>query len=435
MKKFNKESGQTLIFVAIGMTLLIGFAAFATDVGVLLHERREARAAADAAAIGAATEALAEGNPSTLTTSEYQAALTDAAANGFVGGSTNGTANAGTTLTVNIAPNITIPTFNHAGYVQAMISQSAPSVFMNAFMALFGNSSYSGNSVGATAIASDTISSNGCVYVTGYQVGSNPAVYMSGNSFIVSPKCGVEINGNLTFNGGRASIDAGFVSVTGTVNGANITGPYAEGVPPQPLPTFLADLSLTPNQPTANTTAKTCAAPTGSTLTCYYDFNNGTITGPLTLNSGIYYFDVPVTISGAVSSASGGVVIYIANTVPFDFDANGTVNLSPPLSSKSDPLYDILIDAPNDGPYTSCNSGKGNNAGNAGEFYFDFGSSNTTLTGVVYAPEAQLFEQDSGATMSINTDLVIGNVCQQSATFSVNGLSANNPVTKVGLVY
>jgi len=436
MKKINGETGQTIIFVALSMTMLIGFAALATDMGVVFHEKREAQTAADAAALAAATEALAEGNPTTLSSGEYNAALTDASANGFTGSSTNGAANNGTTLTVNIGSNITVPTFKTAGYVQAIITQTTPTLFTSAFMSLFGNTNYSGMTVATTAIASDTITSNGCVYVNNPALAADPAVYMSGNSLIFSPKCGVSINGNLQFNGNKASIDAEFVAASGTIsNGASITGASASGVPPQPNP--LPQFNLTPNQPTAGKTAGgACGSvPSGTTLSCIYDFDNGNLTGPLTLASGIYYFDVPVTISGAVSSASGGVVFYIANNVSFDFDANGTMTLSPPLSNQSDLFYNILLDAPNLGPYTTCQSGKGNNGGNAGELYFDFGSSNTTLNGIVYAPNAQLFEQDSGATMSINTDLVIGNICQQSATFSVNGLTANSPIKKAGLVY
>ena len=32
------ESGQTLIFVAVSMTVILGFLAMAADVGTLLHE-------------------------------------------------------------------------------------------------------------------------------------------------------------------------------------------------------------------------------------------------------------------------------------------------------------------------------------------------------------------------------------------------------------
>lgn len=445
MQKFSNERGQALVFVAVSMSVLLGFTAFATDVGVLMHVKREAQTAADSAAIGAATEALAEGNPTTLTSGEYNAGKTDASLNGFTGGSSTGTLNSstGTTLSVNIAPNITDPAFNKAGYVQAVISQTNPTLFMKVFMGLFGNSGFSGMTVGASAIASDIIAANGCIYVTNPGLAASPAVFMSGQSLILAKQCGVSINGDLGFNGNKADVTAKFVAVSGTIsNTGDITGPFAENIPPQPNP--LAALDLTTNEPTPGTTpGGACKAPAGSTLPCIYDLGNGNLNSTTVptggLPSGIYYFDVPVTISGAVSSAAttsaqNGVVFYIAGNNSFNFDANGTLTLFPP-NTPGDTFNNILIDAPDDSGQTTCKSGKGNNAGNPGELYFDFGSSTTTLNGIVYAPNAQLFEQDSGATMSLNTDLVIGNICMQSATFTVNGLTNGSPISKVALVY
>src|SRR6185503_20467287 len=54
MRKFGDESGQTLVMVALSMAVLLGFAAFATDVGVMLDAKRHVQSAADSAAIAAA---------------------------------------------------------------------------------------------------------------------------------------------------------------------------------------------------------------------------------------------------------------------------------------------------------------------------------------------------------------------------------------------
>ncbi len=50
------ENGQTLVFVALSMTLLLGFLGFATDVGTLFYAKRQIQTAADAAAIAGAAE-------------------------------------------------------------------------------------------------------------------------------------------------------------------------------------------------------------------------------------------------------------------------------------------------------------------------------------------------------------------------------------------
>jgi hypothetical protein len=125
----------------------------------------------------------------------------------------------------------------------------------------------------------------------------------------------------------------------------------------------------------------------------------------------------------------------VSGTIAFDFIVNGTINLSPPDSG----IYKgILIDAPTDiasAQTNVCRTGSGNNRNTPGELYFDFGSSTTTLNGVVYAPSAHMFLQDEGATMTLNTDLVIGTLCQQSADISIAGdLSGTSPITRVALV-
>ena len=50
----NDDSGQTLIYVAISMIVLLGFVALAVDVGYLYAERRHMQNAADAGALEAA---------------------------------------------------------------------------------------------------------------------------------------------------------------------------------------------------------------------------------------------------------------------------------------------------------------------------------------------------------------------------------------------
>lgn len=433
MKKINRESGVTLILVALSMTVLIGFMAFATDVGVLLHQRREVQTAADSAAIAGATEALAEGNPTSLTGSEWAAAANDAALNGYTAGSSSGTLNStsGTTLTINVAPNITIPAFNTAGYIQATITQTAPTFFMRAFMGLFGNTGYSVSTVGATAIATDTIASNGCGYVMDPGGAADPAVDMGGSSTILATKCLVTIDGNLDMTG-ASSLQAGYTAVSGTIEGSDPSGSYAQNVPAQPNP--LAYLSTNDYQPTLKTTngVTTCTAPSGSGLACAYDYQGGALSGQLPSNT-LFYFDEASgpSITGTVTGS--GDVLYLSGTsMPFDFANNGAVTLTPPSSGS---LANVLLDAPYIGGTTTCSHGKGNNVGNPGEIYVDFGSSSTTLNGIFYAPNAQLFGQDQGASTSIALEFVVGNMCMQSATFNIGAISGVNPIKKVALVY
>lgn len=443
MKKFNGEKGQTLIFVALSMTVLLGFAALATDMGVVLHVKREAQTAADAAALAAATEELAEGNPATISEGVWNAAATDATANGFsattVTSSPGGTSNCstgatGATLCVNIASKITVPTFNTAGYVQATISQSAPTLLTKAFMGLFGNSSYSGMTVATTAIASDTIKSQGCFYVTDLS-GDQPALDIStGNNKVITTSCGIYVNGNIDI-GGSSSIDTcnsggsscGSVVATGTITGgSDITGPQASGAPPQTPP--LAQLLLPAYKPSnINTTTGTCTPPPGSgfsTTQCY-------VNKQVTSTAGLYVFTQAPTFASNVSGSD--IVIYLDGSVPYD-DGNNVIGISGPSSG----IYSgIVLDAPTDSPGSGFGCPKGNNKNNvAGVLLMNFGSSSSNYTGIVYAPYAHLFMQDQGAgTTQINTDLVIGTVCGQSGNVEVSGLTSDSVITKVGLVY
>lgn len=434
------ERGQALVMVAVSLSVLLGMAGFATDIGVVLHERRMAQTAADAAAIGAAEEALLEEDPTTLSTGEYTAAAKDATLNGFTPGSSSGTASTttGTTLTVNIGSNITISAYQSAGYIQAIVTQNTPSIFMK----VLGLNSMN---VSASAIASDSIKSNGCIYVQndgGYD--NNDTMDLNGNTLVTASQCGVTVNGTLNMNG-NAKINAGFVAAEGNITGKNASPDWTSGVPPQGDPK--PSLQYLANQPTIDTKAGTCTLPQAAAnagMSCVYDYNGGNLSGKLSANT-VYVFDE----SGgpSIGNVTGsGDMIYLVGNIPFDFNNNGTVSISAWTKSdgtcigSSNPYCGILIDAPTDGSggagtYT-CSSGNGNNKGNPGELYFDFGSSNTTLAGVVYAPYAQLFTKDNGSSVTIDTALVVGNICSQSAQLTVDGYSGpQSPLTRIGLVF
>lgn len=445
MGTWRNESGQVLIITALSMTILLGFVGFATDVGVMLRERRVAQTVADSAAVGAATEALNERFPSTITTAMYQSAFLDASLDGYTAGSSNGTTNSstGVTLTINTGSNITIPGYSSANNIQAIVSKTTPTIFMGAFGALLGGN-FQNINVSATAIASDTISSNGCGWIPNSN-GYDPAVTMGGSSEVFANQCGISVNGNVDM-GGHSNITAEYLVASGNITNtgsAGVTGPYTGNG------SYITDpmqyLQDTANQPSVSGT--TCTGPDG--MNCEYDYGCGsttcTVSNTTLTPSTIYYYDKPVTISGNVSGS--GVTIYLAGTTPYlDFSSVGTLTLSPPAPSgtscagDANPLCGIVIDAPKDGSGSvapsSCSHGKGNNYGYNGEMYFDFGSSTTTIKGVIYAPYMQLFLQDQGASTVFDNNFVIGTFCSQSATLNVNGFSGPlSPNTRVGLVF
>src|SRR5690348_10810711 len=76
----HRQRGQTLIFVAMTLVVLIGMTGLAVDVGYYRYEQRIMQSAADSAAL-AGTAELKYGS-----SSAENAAKADAASNGFTDG-------------------------------------------------------------------------------------------------------------------------------------------------------------------------------------------------------------------------------------------------------------------------------------------------------------------------------------------------------------
>ncbi|MGI8552571.1 MAG: pilus assembly protein TadG-related protein, partial [Dehalococcoidia bacterium] len=80
------EKGQVLVIAALFMTVLLGMAGLAVDVGIATVQRREAQSAGDAGALAGAND-LATGNNSSGAQAQAQAdALSQTSTNGFTNG-------------------------------------------------------------------------------------------------------------------------------------------------------------------------------------------------------------------------------------------------------------------------------------------------------------------------------------------------------------
>lgn len=66
MRRLDNEDGAVAVFVGICILMLIGFAAFAVDVGALYQEKRELQNGADAAALAGAQDCAYEVVPCTI---------------------------------------------------------------------------------------------------------------------------------------------------------------------------------------------------------------------------------------------------------------------------------------------------------------------------------------------------------------------------------
>jgi Flp pilus assembly protein TadG len=405
-RKLKDESGQAMILTLLSMTVLLGFVGFAADVGTLLRAKRNLQIAADSAAVAGAAE-LNYGNM----TAAAQAA---AAQNGVVIG-TNGGA-----VAVSTPPSYGAYA-GQAGYVEAIVSQTQPTFFMNVF-------NIASQTVTARAVAYNGSTSNGCVYVLSSN--GSPALELQGSSTLTAPNCGVIVDSNnpnaLHFTGSKASLTAGSVGVVGGDGGqtGDSTPAPVLGIAPESDPLG----NVVPPTPTG------CTTPPG-TLTgtispgCYSAAAGkkgalGTVTlSNVTLNSGTYVFEGNVSLNGTVSTAAGG-----GTTLDI---VNGA------LTEGTGTVLDLV--APTSGTYNGIAIMQPSS--NANPLTFDKGSSSGLIDGIIYAPSAELFLQDSGGDknggLQLITDLIVGTLDNQTANLTITNYSqtvSNSPLTKVALV-
>jgi len=418
MKRLTHDSGQTLIFVALGMSVLLGFAAFATDIGVMLHERDKAQTAADSAAIAGA-KSLHYGAASV-----QAAAIRDASLNGFTDGSN------GVTVTVSNPPTtdqVGNAIFAAKGYVKVSILENTPGFFMRVF-------GINAMPVAASATATNGAPSQNCFYIV--NPSAPDAMNLQGSFDVSVPDCGIVIDSTssdaLHFQGAAGHLTAGSVEVVGGDSGqtGDSTPAPVLGVASQADP-----LSWEPTQTVPNTG---CTGSGNYTLTgtatagCYGD-GTGTITlSNVQLGAGLYIFNGPVSLSGSVTGT--GVTLYLANG-GLSATTNSTLDLVAPTSATpTNPYNGILIDD------------QGTNT-----IELEMGNATGTLTGVMYAPNAQLYVHDSGGDSSggtgvtgtnaldLNVDLVVNTFNDQTGDLTINPYSktfgaGTSPLTKVTLV-
>lgn len=124
-RSIQSRPGNVAVIVAISLTVLLGFAALALDGGLIQHYRRSTQAAADAAALAAASDLFLNyptNNGADVGGSGATKAKAAAAANGFNNdGSTN-------VVTVNIPPTSGMHA-GMAGYAEVLIEYYQPRNF------------------------------------------------------------------------------------------------------------------------------------------------------------------------------------------------------------------------------------------------------------------------------------------------------------------
>lgn len=465
MRKWNSESGQVLVLTALSMSMILGFLGLAADVGQLFHAKRNMQAAVDSAAI-AATVNLQKEESTTLTTDAKNAASAALAANGF----------SGVTISTSFSSSVTSPTLyissppndgpnaGRTDFVEAILTVPQSTVFMS----LFGAGTIN---VGTRAVAGvGNISNTFCL--NSQSINASQAVYLYGNFTLDAPGCGVEINSNnsdaLDFGGAKGTMTAGYIDVNGgdgghTGDATPTPTTNTQALYPDPYQSIVwpntgnggcsgTGLSWTivgnnpPSGTTVGTTDSTTTviggsgnnAPGYNAVTGLYTPKtanvgdaicftktvtlDGSAATGLELGAGIYVFEqgLSITTNSSVFSGPGGTTLEVVNgsmslpTSGVNFcnpalGTNGCLNNSntglfaPTTGQTAD--FVILEPAPN------------NN-----QLLYNKGTDTGNITGMIYAPDANLYLHDNAGSLSVYGKIIVSTVQDQASTLNLHDL-------------
>jgi len=396
----RQEEGQMLIVSALLLLILFGFLALSFDVGLLFRAKRNLQVASDAAATAGALDYYYNSSVS----SAQAAAQEAASANGLSNGQ------GGVTVTVRTPPTDG-PNSGISGYIEVIIQQPNPTVFMR----MFG---YHSLSVAARAVGGTPLPTKTCVYVL--SPSGAGAMSLSGSFDVSASHCGVMVDSNdsdaLQFTGSSGRLSASSVSVVGGDGGQTLdSSPIpTTGVAPQNDPLRISGpippVNCTSTSTATSLTGSVMGAGTGKAL-C---FTNAVQMNNVTLGAGIYLFENGVTTTGTITSGTGGTTLDIYSG-SLTMNSGTVLNLVAPTAGSTNGV--ALIEP----------------SSNSNQITIQKGNVTGHLTGIIYAPSAQLYLQDSGGDtsggISLTTDLIVKTLVVKTATLSISSYSEANSTT------
>ncbi|MDR3725620.1 MAG: Tad domain-containing protein [Terracidiphilus sp.] len=407
-KKLRDESGNVLVFVALCMTVLMGFMALAIDVGLMFRAKRGLQIVADAAATAGALEYYNTNSGAGVSAAAQAAATANGVTNG-VGGAV-----------VTVINPVTSGAHTGAGTVEVDVSRPNSTFFMN----VFGRSSMT---VKAKAVAGSVAGPN-CIWAG--------SVTMQGKSTISAPGCSVYSNSTISVTGGSAVIDAPYIAAAGSISSklnrkdstppTEIQNAPKETPPPALLVTPPSPLSYGSCNPPAGATSSTKKGVTTitATMTAANSPTPGTCIGVggaaktnltltvsnVTLANGLYTFDLGTggtlilggNVSGGSAAGPGGITLNIY-TGNFSVGNQNNDQLYAPSDGATDPYNGIFLIEP---------------ASNTGTINLQWGSSSGNFAGVFVAPGATMTLQDNGGSALV-TGLYVGNLIMGPSSLNV----------------
>jgi hypothetical protein len=261
-------------------------------------------------------------------------------------------------------------------------------------------------SVAAQAAAGIT-NGNGCMFALDQNPFKSQGISMNGTGNVNVPNCSIYDNSGLTMNGNSGSITAKFIGVAGSYSGSGATPTPVTGMVPVPDP-----IAYWNTPPAYGSCAKDPNLSKGSVGPGCYD--GLTLSGSATMSPGLYIIGGALNVTGITAT---GVTFYIDGTKGGTFGSVDGSNLTAPTSgtpgtcTSTGGCNGMLI-------WDTESTGKAQQG-------VSFGPHGSTLTGILYFPNASLkFHGDT--TTTLNADIIA-----QSYVFD-GTIGMNNYVLSAG---
>ena len=387
-KRIQSKRGQVIVLVALLMVPILGMVGIAVDSGFLFSLKRSMQTAADSAALAGSQDKI---NPDSDIGSVTDAALNDAALNGFTGDPV-------TTIQVNSPP--TSGDYQTNDFVEVIITKTQDTFFLRA-LSLLGVSGVDNATVTARAVAGAG-EFNECIWAT--STSANPALTISGQVIVNIPSCGIYVRSS-------ATADLGAMNNTGTVTAQSIdvvgmatgtaTNPAANNgaaMMPDPLagltaPTYTATTPCIAAPPPTGTVTN---ASTSTNPYCSITFRSGTLNPNGSAST--YYIRDSLTLNAA---DRGNPTTITANGVTFfvglgatSLGQSGTITITAPTTS-TNPYNGIAIFSKASGTTNAVSIGTGQPT-----------AACKAVNGIVYAPSTQIQYKSTNCTTAPQTILV-----------------------------
>lgn len=359
--KLQRCRGNVLPLVALGLTATMGFAGLGVDVGFFEYRQQSQQSATDAAAIGGAQALLALGCPNA--TGAKTAATNDASLNGY--------ANAGNiTVTVKNPPASGPYAGNNCAVAVTVGSQGGSAWFSR----LFGFASGASESTQAVGVAS--ANNMGCIYLLSTSTASNMST-----SKISAPGCQIEMND--TANMSNATVNAAAIGYAGS--SPDITGSTFPGATPAPILGTTDPCQEIPgcayltNNPPSTTGCGAGGSYSNTTLNhgCYGSMS---LSGNVTLNSGLYVINGQFHLNNATVTANG-VTIYLSAKAQDTNFSSANLTITPPASGDTANVAIYRV------PSQSA--------------AVDFSTCTCNFSGLIYFPTSQVNYSTSGGSYQV----------------------------------